>query len=115
MAMMERNVFLEIIEGKIPATIVYQDEHCLAFRDLQPQAPIHVLVVPRKVIRTHADIAPEDVTLVGRLHWAAVQIARQEGLDSYRLVLNCEEAAGQSVPHLHLHLLGGRQFSWPPG
>lgn len=115
MAMMERNVFLEIVEGKLPATIVYQDEHCLAFRDLQPQAPTHILIVPRKVIRTHADITADDVPLVGRLHWAAAQVARQEGLTSYRLVLNCEEEAGQSVPHLHLHLLGGRPFSWPPG
>jgi histidine triad (HIT) family protein len=115
MAMMDRNIFLEIIEGKIPADIVYQDEHVLAFRDINPQAPTHILVIPRKVIRTHADVEAADGPILGQLHLAAAAIAKKEGLDSYRLVINCNEGAGQTVPHLHLHILGGRDLSWPPG
>lgn len=115
MPMMDRNIFLEIAEGKLPANIVYQDEDCVAFRDINPQAPTHILVIPRKVIRTHADIKPEDEALLGRLHLAAAKIAKDEGLESYRLVINCNEGAGQTVPHLHLHILGGRGLDWPPG
>jgi histidine triad (HIT) family protein len=115
MAMMDRNIFKEIIEGKIPADIVYQDDYCLAFRDINPQAPTHILVIPRKEIRTHADISPADGSLLGHLHSALVQIAQNEGLTSYRVVINCNEGAGQTVPHLHLHLLGGRPLDWPPG
>jgi histidine triad (HIT) family protein len=114
--MMADNLFLKIIERKIPATIVYEDDQCLAFRDVNPQAPTHVLIIPRKVIRTHADVTEEDKQLLGHLHLVAARLARQLGLtDGYRLVLNCQEKAGQTVPHLHLHLLGGRDFSWPPG
>ncbi|MBY0589422.1 histidine triad nucleotide-binding protein [bacterium] len=113
--MLERNIFKEIIEGNIPANIVYQDEHCIAFRDINPQAPTHILVIPRKVIRTHADIEPGDEQLLGQLHSAVVKIAKSEGLSSYRVVINCNEGAGQTVPHLHLHLLGGRLLDWPPG
>jgi histidine triad (HIT) family protein len=113
---MTDNVFLKIIDRKIPATIVYEDEHCVAFRDVNPQAPTHVLIIPRKVIATHDDIAEGDTELLGRLHLAAVKIAKQLGLqEGYRLVINCRERAGQTVPHLHMHLLGGRDFSWPPG
>jgi histidine triad (HIT) family protein len=113
---MTDNIFHKIIERKIPAQIVYEDEHCLAFRDVNPQAPTHVLIIPRKVIPTHDDITEEDAELIGRLHLAAVKIAKQLGLaDGYRLVINCRERAGQTVPHLHLHLLGGRDFGWPPG
>jgi len=115
MPMMDRNIFLEIVEGKIPAQIIYQDEECLAFRDINPQAPTHILIIPRKVIRTHADVQPEDEALLGHLHIAAAKIAKEEGLESYRLVINCNEGAGQTVPHLHLHLLGGRGLDWPPG
>jgi histidine triad (HIT) family protein len=115
MAMMQRNIFKEIIDGAIPADIVYQDEYCLAFRDINPQAPTHILVIPRQVIRTHADIAAGDELLLGHLHAAIVKIAQQEGLSSYRVVINCNEGAGQTVPHLHLHLLGGRLLDWPPG
>jgi histidine triad (HIT) family protein len=114
-AMMENNIFLEIVEGRMPADIVHQDELCVAFRDIHPQAPTHILVIPRKVIRTHADATPEDQGLLGHLHLVAAEIAKREGLSSYRLVVNCGEGAGQTVPHLHLHLLGGRPFSWPPG
>jgi histidine triad (HIT) family protein len=110
------NVFLKIVEKKVPARIVHEDEHCLAFHDLNPQAPVHVLIIPRKVIPTHADVGPEDRELLGHLHLVAARLARQLGLDDgYRLVLNCKERAGQTVPHLHLHLLGGRDFHWPPG
>lgn len=114
--MMTDNLFQKIIERKIPAAIVYEDEQCLAFRDINPQAPVHVLIIPRKVIPTHDAIAPEDRELLGHLHLVAAKLAREQGIgDGYRLVINCKERAGQTVPHLHLHLLGGRDFHWPPG
>jgi histidine triad (HIT) family protein len=114
--MMQDNLFLKIIEKKIPAKIAYEDDRCVAFHDINPQAPTHVLIVPRKVIPTHEDIKDEDRDLLGHLHLVAAKLARQLGLkDGYRLVLNCKEQAGQSVPHLHLHLLGGRAMKWPPG
>jgi histidine triad (HIT) family protein len=110
------NIFLKIIDKSIPAKIVHEDEHCIAFHDVNPQAPVHVLIVPRKVIPTHADITPADQALLGHLHLVANRLATQLGIeDGYRLVLNCKERAGQTVPHLHLHLLGGRSLSWPPG
>jgi len=116
MAMMSENIFLKIIAKEIPTKIVHEDEHCLAFHDIAPKAPVHVLVIPKKVIRTHADLSEEDRELVGHLHLVAARLAQQLGLNAgYRLVINCLEAAGQTVPHLHLHLLGGRDFSWPPG
>jgi histidine triad (HIT) family protein len=115
MAMMERNIFLDIIERKIPAKIIHEDEQSLAFHDISPQAPTHVIIIPKKVLRTHAAMTEDDQLLLGHLHWVAAQLAKQLGLESYRLVINCDEAAGQTVPHLHLHLLGGRQFGWPPG
>jgi histidine triad (HIT) family protein len=114
--MLQDNIFLKIIEKKIPAKIVHEDDRCVAFHDVNPQAPVHVLIIPRKVIPTHADITPEDRELLGHLHLVAAQLAQKLGLaDGYRLVLNCKERAGQTVPHLHLHLLGGRSFGWPPG
>lgn len=114
--MMADNLFLKIIERKIPAQIVYEDEQCLAFRDVNPQAPVHVLIIPRKVIATHDDITAEDAPLLGHLHLVAAKLAKQLDLGTgYRLVLNCREQAGQTVPHLHLHLLGGRSLGWPPG
>jgi histidine triad (HIT) family protein len=110
------NIFLKIIEKKIPAQIVYEDDQCLAFRDIDPQAPVHVLIIPKKVIATHDAIGEDDADLLGHLHVVAADIARELGLaDGYRLVMNCRESAGQTVPHLHLHLLGGRDFTWPPG
>ena len=116
MAMMADNIFQKIIDRQIPATIVFEDDRCLAFHDIGPKAPVHVLVIPKKVIRTHADITEADGPLLGHLHVVAARLAKDLGLtDGYRLVINCEERAGQSVPHLHLHLLGGRDFSWPPG
>ncbi|GIW82473.1 MAG: histidine triad nucleotide-binding protein [Gemmatales bacterium] len=114
--MMTENIFQKIIDRQIQADIVYEDEQCLAFRDINPQAPVHVLIIPKKVIRTHDEIQESDVELLGKLHWVAVQLARELGLkDGYRLVINCREQAGQTVPHLHMHLLGGREMHWPPG
>lgn len=116
MAMMTDNIFLKILSKEIPVKIAHEDELCLAFHDINPQAPVHVLIIPRKAIRTHADIAPEDAVLVGHLHLVAVKLAKELNLsEGYRVVINCEERAGQTVPHLHLHLLGGRDFNWPPG
>jgi histidine triad (HIT) family protein len=114
--MLHDNIFQKIIDRKIPANIVYEDDRCLAFRDVNPQAPVHVLIIPRKVIPTHADITDADRDLLGHLHLVAARLAGQLGIaDGYRLVLNCKEPAGQTVPHLHLHLLGGRPMGWPPG
>jgi histidine triad (HIT) family protein len=114
--MMTDNIFLKILNKQIPAKIAYEDDLCLAFHDINPQAPVHVLIIPRKVIPTHADLVAEDRDLLGHLHLVAVRLAEQLGLkDGYRLVLNCKERAGQTVPHLHLHLLGGRDMTWPPG
>ncbi len=114
--MMTDNIFKKIIDRQIPAKIIHEDDQCLAFHDIHPQAPTHVLIIPKKVIRTHADIAAEDQMLLGHLHLVAQTLAMQLGLTAgYRLVLNCQEQAGQTVPHLHLHLLGGRPMGWPPG
>jgi histidine triad (HIT) family protein len=114
--MMKDNIFQKIIDKQLPANIVYEDDRCLAFRDVNPQAPVHVLIIPRKVIPTHDQITEEDKDLLGHLHLTAVRLAKQLGLtDGYRLVMNCRELAGQTVPHLHLHLLGGRPMHWPPG
>lgn len=114
--MMQDNLFLKIIERKIKADIVYEDDRCLAFRDINPQAPVHVLLIPKKVIATHADITTADCDLLGHLHLTAAKLAEQLGLQAgYRIVINCKEMAGQTVPHLHMHLLGGRVLTWPPG
>ena len=114
--MMSDNIFLKIVERTIPADIVYEDDRSLAFRDVRPQAPVHVLIIPKKVIPTHADIGEGDRDLLGHLHLVAARLAKDLRLDDgYRLVVNCKEQAGQTVPHLHLHLLGGREFGWPPG
>lgn len=114
--MLAENIFRKILDKQIPAQIVYEDEHCLAFHDIGPKAPVHVLIIPRKEIRTHEEIQPEDAPLLGHLHLVAAQLARKLGLsEGYRLVINCKDRGGQSVPHLHLHLLGGRDMTWPPG
>lgn len=114
--MLSVNVFQKILDGEIKADIIHEDAECVAFRDASPQAPVHVLIIPRKVIRTHAEISPADRDLLGHLHLVAADLAQKLGLiEGYRLVLNCDRAGGQTVPHLHLHLLGGRDFSWPPG
>jgi histidine triad (HIT) family protein len=114
--MMSDNIFQKIIDRQIKADIVYEDDRSLAFRDTNPQAPVHVLIIPKKVIATHDAITPEDRELLGHLHLVAAKLAGQLGLkDGYRLVLNCREQAGQTVPHLHMHLIGGRAMHWPPG
>jgi histidine triad (HIT) family protein len=114
--MMAENIFLKIIDKSLPAKIIYEDEQCLAFHDIKPQAPTHVLIIPRKVIRTLDDATSEDQALLGHLQLVAVRLAKQLGLTrGYRLVVNCNEQGGQTVPHLHLHLLGGRDMGWPPG
>lgn len=109
-------LFSKIISRAIPADIVYEDQHCLAFRDINPQAPTHVLLVPKQEIPTLADANPEDQALLGHLLLAAGKVARQLGVgDAFRLVINNGEDAGQTVFHLHLHLLAGRPLHWPPG
>jgi histidine triad (HIT) family protein len=109
-------IFRRIIDREIPADIVYEDDQALAFRDIRPQAPVHVLVIPKIDIATADDIAPEHEPLVGHLFGVARIVAAQLGLDNgYRLVINCKSDGGQEVPHLHVHLLGGRKLKWPPG
>ena len=110
-------LFCKILAGDIPAELVYESETAVAFRDINPQAPTHVLVIPRKHISTINDIADEDHAIVGSLYTAAQEIAAAEGIaeDGYRAVMNCNEGAGQSVFHIHLHVLGGRPMGWPPG
>ena len=108
-------IFQKIIDKEIPADIVYEDEQALAFRDINPAAPTHVLVIPRKPIAKVADMEEGDKELLGHLLWVASEVARREGLEDYRLVTNNGEGAGQSVFHLHVHLLGGRALGWPPG
>lgn len=110
-------IFCRISSGDIPAEIVYQTDHVLAFRDINAQAPTHVLIIPRKHIATINELDDADAELAGQLFTAARDIAKAEGTDDagYRVTMNCNRAAGQTVFHLHLHLLGGRNFSWPPG
>lgn len=110
-------LFCKILAGDIPADIVYESETAVAFRDINPQAPTHVLVIPRRHIATINDIEPDDEPLIGSLYSAARQIAAAEGIEEhgYRAVMNCNEGAGQSVFHIHLHVLGGRSLGWPPG
>jgi len=112
---MSRTLFQQIADGEIPADIVYEDDRALAFRDINPQAPTHILVVPRKPIPRADAIEETDEALVGHLFVVAKQVAADEGLSDYRLVMNNGEGAGQSVFHIHLHLLGGRGMQWPPG
>ena len=109
-------IFGKIIQREIPADIVYEDELCLAFRDVNPQAPTHVLLIPKKEIPRLVDATAEDQALLGHLMITANKIARQLGVgDAFRLVVNNGADAGQSVFHLHLHILAGRTFKWPPG
>lgn len=110
-------IFCKIANGELESEIVYQDEEVLAFRDVNPQAPTHILCIPRKHISTANDLSAEDEALAGKLLLTASQLAKQLGFaeDGYRLVMNCNGHAGQTVFHIHLHLLGGRHMSWPPG
>ncbi|MBD8879622.1 MULTISPECIES: histidine triad nucleotide-binding protein [Rhodanobacter] len=114
---MADTIFDKIIRREIPADIVYEDDEVLAFRDLNPQAPVHVLFIPKKAIPTLDDAKPEDAALLGRLLLAIAEYARREGFaeQGYRAVSNCREYGGQTVYHLHVHLLAGRHLKWPPG
>lgn len=109
--------FCRIGRGELEARIAYEDDELIAFHDLAPQAPTHILVIPRDHVGTLLDLDPEDAGLLGRMQMAAIHVAREQGLDrsGFRLVVNCLEDAGQSVFHIHLHLLGGRRMEWPPG
>jgi histidine triad (HIT) family protein len=114
--MPEKTVFKRIIDGEIPAKIVYQDDQCLAFHDIAPQAPTHVIVIPKKEISSLVELSDDDATLVGHLIVTIRKLAEELKLDDgYRVVVNCGAHAGQSVDHLHFHLLGGRPMKWPPG
>lgn len=110
-------LFCKVAAGEIPADVVYQDDDVVAFRDIQPQAPTHILIIPRKHIASLLEVRDSDVELLGRLQATAISLARSEGLDrsGFRLVINTLGGAGQSVFHVHLHLLGGRALGWPPG
>lgn len=113
--MAEKTIFKKIIDGEIPAKIVYQDEKSLVFEDINPQAPTHLLIIPKKEIPKLADVDESDAALLGHLLVVAKKVAEDLGLKSYRVVNNCGSDAGQDVFHLHLHLLAGRKFTWPPG
>lgn len=109
-------IFGKIIRKEIPAKIVYEDDLCLAFRDVAPQAPTHVLIIPKREIPSLADASASDRDLLGHMLVKAADIARSEGLEAgYRLVINSGQDGGQSVSHLHMHILGGREMTWPPG
>jgi len=114
---MSETIFSKIIRKEIPADIVHEDELCLAFKDINPQAPVHILVIPKKVIPRLADLEDGDLDLSGHLMLTARKIAADQGLaeNGYRLVVNNGPHGGQEVEHLHLHILGGRRMTWPPG
>ena len=108
-------IFGRILRGEIPCDAVYSDDRCLAFRDVAPQAPVHLMVIPREPLVNLADAGPEHEALLGHLLLVAAQVARQEGLESWRTVINSGAEAGQTVFHLHVHVIGGRPLAWPPG
>ena len=114
---MSKTLFQKIADREIPAQLVYEDDQVIAFRDIKPGAPTHILIVPRKPIPRIAEAKPEDAQVLGHMLVKAAEVAKKEGLGSsgFRLVLNNGPDAGESVPHLHCHILGGRQLSWPPG
>ncbi len=114
---MTDTLFAKIIRREIPADIVFEDDEVLAFRDINPQAPVHVLFIPKRAFRTLNDVPGDDAALLGRLMLAAANWAKAQGFadDGYRVVMNCNRDGGQTVFHIHLHLLAGRQLHWPPG
>jgi len=115
--MAEKTLFQKICDKEIPADIVHEDDLCIAFRDISPQAPVHILIVPRKHLPRIAAATAEDAALIGHLLLIAANVARSEGIDGtgFRIAINNGPHGGESVPHLHVHLLGGRQLQWPPG
>ena len=110
-------LFCSIVEGKIKANLVYQDDSIVAFKDIAPKAPVHILIIPRQHLVSVSDIAEADRALIGQIFQVAARLAREQGVadSGYRVVVNSGADAGQSVFHLHFHLLGGRQMTWPPG
>lgn len=110
-------LFCKICDGEIPCEKVYENDEVIAFHDVNPQAPVHILIIPKKHIATVNDIEPDEAAIVGDLYLAARQIAATEGVaeEGYRLVMNCNARAGQTVFHIHLHMIAGRDMSWPPG
>ena len=115
--MSEPTIFKRILDGEIPADMVYEDDQCLAFHDVAPQAPVHILVIPKKEIVSIEHLSEEDEQLVGHIFLVIQKIARDQGLanDGYRVICNCGEGGGQTVFHLHYHLMGGCDLPWPPG
>lgn len=114
---MPDDLFLKIVSREIPADIVYETDEILAFRDINPQAPVHILIIPKEHIKTINDLETEHAGVAGKLFLVAAELAKREGIadEGYRVVMNCNSAGGQAVYHIHLHLLGGRQMGWPPG
>jgi histidine triad (HIT) family protein len=110
-------LFCKMAQGEIKPDVLYEDDHVLAFRDINPQAPVHFLVIPKKHITTLNDVTPQQAELIGRMYLAAQKVAADEGIaeSGYRSLINCNADAGQSVWHMHLHVLGGRVMAWPPG
>ena len=108
-------VFCKIVDGDIPSDTIYEDEHIIAFNDLDPKAPIHFLVIPKKHITSLAELDDSNSELISHIMISIAKIAKDQGLDSYRVVTNIGEDGGQTVPHLHFHVLGGRFLNWPPG
>ena len=108
-------IFQKIIDKEISADIVYEDDRALAFKDISPQAPVHILVIPKKSIAKLSDLTEDDKELAGHLLWVARELASEEKLEDFRIVVNNGSGAGQTVFHLHVHLMGGRGMSWPPG
>ncbi len=113
--MSDETIFSQILRKEIPCDEIYADKQCLAFRDIQPQAPIHILLIPRKAIRNLNTAKQEDTQLLGHLLLVSAKIAQQQGLSSWRTVINNGAEAGQTVFHLHIHIIGGRTLNWPPG
>ncbi|MEC9092590.1 MAG: histidine triad nucleotide-binding protein [Planctomycetota bacterium] len=114
--MSNKTIFKQIIDREIPAEVVYEDDLCLAFYDVAPQAPVHVLVIPKKEVKSVNDLVDEDLQLAGHLLLTIKKVAQQLGLsDGYRVISNCGAKAGQTVDHLHFHILAGRDLNWPPG
>jgi len=114
--MSEKTIFKRIIDKEIPAKIVHEDDQCLAFHDVHPQAPVHILVIPKKEIASTDQLTEDDAALLGHIYGVIRKLAKEFGLEKgYRIVTNCGTDGGQTVYHLHFHLLGGRQMTWPPG
>lgn len=114
---MAESIFSKIIKRDIPADIVFEDDEIIAINDINPQAPVHILIIPKKEIATLNDLNENDANLIGKIVLVAKNLAKQKGIaeDGYRLLVNCNKNAGQTVFHIHFHLLGGRVFGWPPG